>query len=177
MAKKAKTITLFQGVETILKEQVKANTKFGTVQHAYQILACSVIEHVKLHSDVTVMNTFIERMPEGLPRNPMRDFFLKFANVVYDTDTKQFKFDGRKPVNLEEALTTNWWKTFKEPDYKPADTLADLKELTVKLSRRMQKLRPDKGDHVTQSEIAVLEQAISAIRDIRATETEAQQAA
>ena len=82
-----------------------------------QIAACSVIQHVGKHGDITLVNTLVEAMPQGSRVNALRDFIGTFSKAEYDEATKAFKFNKEKKTDLVGAQAIMWTEFKPEQAY------------------------------------------------------------
>ncbi len=82
-----------------------------------QVAACSVIQHVGKHGDITLVNTLVEAMPNGSRVNALRDFIGTFSKAEYDEATKAFKFNKEKKTDLAGAEAIMWTEFKPEQPY------------------------------------------------------------
>ena len=103
-------------------EEIRATGK--KLDTMIQVAACSVIQHVDKHGDVTLVNTLVEAMPKGSRVNALRDFLVTFAKVEYDEATKGFKFAKHKETDLIGAQNIMWTEFKPEQPYVAFDLQA-----------------------------------------------------
>ena len=97
-----------------------------------QVAACSVIQHVGKHGDITLVNTLVEAMPNGSRVNALRDFIVTFSKAEYDEATKAFKFNKEKKTDLAGAQAIMWTEFKPEQPY----VAFDLQKLLVSVIKK-----------------------------------------
>ena len=102
-----------------------------------QVAACSVIQHVEKHGDITLVNTLIEAMPNGSRVNALRDFIATFSKAEYDEATKAFKFNKEKKTDLAGAQAIMWTEFKPEQPYVAFDLQALLSSLLKKADKAL----------------------------------------
>lgn len=87
-----------------------------------QYTALSVLNHVDLHGDVTVVNKLYLSMPKGSRRSALTEFLLANGKVVANSAdnkaTSPFLFAKDKVTTLGDAAAKPWyeWKPERTPD-------------------------------------------------------------
>jgi len=89
-----------------------------------QVAACSVIQHVDKHGDITLLNTLVDAMPKGSRVNALRDFLMTFGKVAYDEAEKAFKYDRNAKTDLAGAKAIMWTEFKPEQPYVAFDLSA-----------------------------------------------------
>jgi hypothetical protein len=123
---------LFTTTATIVQaiEDIRATGK--KLDNMIQVAACSVINHIEQHGDITLLNTLVEAMPKGSRVNALRDFLGTFAKVTYDEATKSFAYDKAKKTDLEGAQNIMWTEFAPEKPYVAFDLQALLASVLKK---------------------------------------------
>lgn len=85
------------------------------------VAACSVIDHLEEHGDVTLMNNLVDAMPKGSRVNALRDFLNTFGRVSYDETKKAFAYDKTKETDLAGAMAISWTEFKPEQPFVPFD--------------------------------------------------------
>lgn len=111
-------------------EDIRATGK--KLDNMIQVAACSVIQHIEKHGDITLLNSLVEAMPKGSRVNALRDFLGTFAKVTYDEATKSFAYDKTKKTDLEGAQNIMWTEFAPEKPYVAFDLQALLASVLKK---------------------------------------------
>jgi hypothetical protein len=111
-------------------EDIRATGK--KLDNMIQVAACSVIQHIDKHGDITLLNSLVEAMPKGGRVNALRDFLGTFAKVRYDEAAKSFAFDRDKKTDLEGAQNIMWTEFAPEKPYVAFDLQALLASVLKK---------------------------------------------
>lgn len=114
------------------------------------VAACSCINHIELHGDVTLLNRLIEAMPKGSRVNALRDFVGSFAKVDYNEETKAFDYNKKKVTLLQEAMEISWVEFKPEQPYKPMDFTEEISKI---LRKAFDRVGSDKGDKVNAKKL------------------------
>ncbi|MGL5583207.1 MAG: hypothetical protein ACRDCE_19925 [Cetobacterium sp.] len=144
-----------------------------------QIGLCSVVAHAHAHGDYTQVNNIIESLPAGVRTNAARSFVESFAPVRWNKKTKKFVFEGSKrDENFEGSAKFNTmmstdWLSFKADkngadDFKQFDTVNAVESMI----KRVKKAMEDERNNISAEEIAIMENAMAAIAELRRTRTE-----
>lgn len=159
---------LFKTDTEIAKAIVAAEKKGASLQSDYQRIAASAIVHLAKHKDIRIIRRMMEQFPEGLRRNTMLAYLERFGqvtvqNVEQEKGSEQvIVFDAKKKLDLNGALTTQWWKAAKEPEYKPLDLEAMINNVINLAEKRLQKgISADKGDKVDAKTLAGLKALVA----------------
>ncbi len=141
--------------DKLLTEEVKisaaiasTNKRMGKIELEYQLIACSVMQHVAKHGDIRIVRHLFANLPASLHTNSMKEFFARYAPVTYD-DKGEVHFDKAGKLQLGLALENAWWKAKKEAPYQPYVFEDKLRELYEGAVRRANKgVNPEKGDSI-----------------------------
>lgn len=106
---KSINIKLYTGTAAIDAAIVKLHKSGQRVQSEMHKLACSVLDHVGKHSDITVVGRFINAMPEMARKNALRNWFETFGPVVFG-EGEQISFVKGKQTKLQPAMQKPFWK-------------------------------------------------------------------
>lgn len=123
---------LFTTKATIVTAIESIRTKGAALDQMIQVAACSVINHIEEHGDITLLNTLIEAMPKGSRVNALRDFLNTFGKVSYDEATKAFAYDKKAKTDLVGAQGIMWTEFKPEQPYVPFDLKALINGLIKK---------------------------------------------
>lgn len=100
-----------------IKQQGKALDEY------IQFTAVSVLNHVELHGDVTVVNRLYLSMPKGSRRAALTEFLLANGKIAANSDKSSkadmpFLYDKKRQTNLDAAQAKPWyeWKPERAPD-------------------------------------------------------------
>lgn len=126
------------------------------LQRIYQVIGCSVIQHLAINKDIMLVRRLFDKMSVSLNVNSMKEFINKYAPVSFD-DEGEVHYDKTRDVKLGEAMENAWWKAKAQAPYKPFDFNAELDKLLKRATSKLEK--PKEGDEVTQEQI----QAVRAV--------------
>jgi hypothetical protein len=116
-----------------------------TLQNDVHKAACSILEHIELHHDVTVVDKFIGTLINHLPKsyriNAMRDWLTAFGPVKFENN-KPIYVKG-KPVDMAQALAEPFWKFSPEMPYQPVDIAKMIDGLIKKLDKDSDETKRD----------------------------------
>lgn len=120
-----------------------------------QYTALSVLNHVMLHGDVTVVNKLYASMPKGSRKSALVEFLLQHGKLVAETDrmkskTAPFLFAKGKEVDPElvAAKAKPWYDHKKDPVVADMlDIQAMIKQLVGRIEREEQKGSKIEGEH------------------------------
>ena len=135
-------------------EDIRATGK--KLDSMIQVAACSVIQHVEKHGDITLVNTLIDAMPNGSRVNALRDFIATFGKVSYDDAAKAFTFDKAKKTDLAGAQAIMWTEFKPEQAY----VAFDLSVLLASVLKKADKALSDAPHEVDLELLAALRVAI-----------------
>ena len=131
------------------------------LQQSYQVIACSVINHLHDHGDIRVTRNLFENMPDSLNINSMKEFFHKYAPVTYD-ESGEVHYDKAVKFVFAECLENAWWKAKKQAPYMPFDLVAELDKLLKRASKKLE--QPKEGDLVTDVQIKAMREVFYKIK-------------
>jgi len=124
-----------------------------------QLCALSVINHVELHGDPSLMNAMVVAMPKGSRVNALNEFLETFGRVTFNPTTKVFEYSKDGVTDLDGAETTVWTEFKPEPAYKGLDLRASILVLIKKAEER--KTSTNKEDKVPAELLTALEALVS----------------
>lgn len=130
-------MNLFTKTTDIVSAIEDIRTTGKKLDNMIQVAACSVIQHVAKHGDITLVNTLIEAMPNGSRVNALRDFIGTFGKVAYDEATKAFVFDKEKKTDLAGAQAIMWTEFKPEQAYVAFDLQALLASVLKKADKAL----------------------------------------
>lgn len=116
-----------------------------SLQNDVHKAACSVLEHIELHHDVTMIDKFIGTLINHLPKsyriNAMRDWLTAYGPVKFENNKPVYVKD--KPCDVAEALRNPFWLFSPEAEYKPMDVTAAINALLKKLDKDADETKRD----------------------------------
>lgn len=101
-------------------DQIKTQGK--ALDDYIQYTALSVLNHVELHGDVTVVNRLYLSMPKGSRRSALTEFLMAngkvSANSAENKKDTPFLYAKEKATTLDSAQAKPWyeWKPERAPD-------------------------------------------------------------
>lgn len=102
----------------------------GTVQETIQGIAIDVILHAYKHGDYTLANTLVTKLPDGVRKVALVEWFKRFGGLT--ADAKGFNgWAGAEHIkaNIEGAKKTKWWTLKPEAPFAGYDLKAKLEAL------------------------------------------------
>lgn len=148
---------LITGTESIDKAILSIQTRGKKLDQDIHIAACSCINHIELHGDVTLLNRLVAAMPKGSRVNALREFSEAFGKVVFNTESKEFDYSKKKVTLLEEAMATSWTEFKPEQAYQAMDFDAELAKV---LKKAFSRVSSDKGDKVDAKKLRAVAKAV-----------------
>lgn len=164
------TAEINKAIESIAKRGQKLDNDI-------QLVGVSVLEHIALHGDTTLLDKLVSAMPKGARKGAFCEWAVHHGQVrMLDRNDQAdalaieqgrlFKKDKSKEWNVEDAFTSKWW------DFKPeADLLTtfDAAKMVNALLKKYSKAVKDGAQITGQAD------ALSALRAFTQTlETEAE---
>ena len=161
-------------IETDAKivEMIVSIGKRGTsIQSDIHRAACSILNRWCVSNDVSTatkhMNMLLEQLPTMVRTNAFKDWAVNMAGLVWSVDG-EFAYDKKKTKitvkQVQEAKAKALWEFKPEPKYQPTDADAMFLSLIEGLERKAKKgIDPDKGDKMSDAQIAYLKQAYAAM--------------
>ena len=141
---------------TDITSAITSITKRGKKLDAdIQVCALSVINHVELHGDPSLMNAMVTAMPKGSRVNALNEFLETFGRVTFNPTAKAFEYSKDGVTDLEGAEATVWTDFKAEPPYKGLDLRESILVLIKKAEER--KTSTNKDDKVPAELITALE--------------------
>lgn len=111
-----------------------------------QVAACSVIQHVEKHGDITLAIKLVEAMPKGSRVKALIGHMTHFGKMVANEKGDNIEaFDKAAKTDLEGAMEKHWTE-FKHNDN---DQAFDLDALIISLAKRAAKASEKGGDKVS----------------------------
>lgn len=115
-----KTIQLIVGAAELNKEIGLIKTAGKKLDDRIQLAGLSVLNHVELHGDVTVLNALFLAMPQGVRGKALAEWLMAHGKVVANTDKKAakvapFMYAKDKVTKLDAAQSKPWYKFAPEP--------------------------------------------------------------
>lgn len=147
-------------------EDIRATGK--KLDNMIQVAACSVIQHVEKHGDITLVNTLIDAMPNGSRVNALRDFIATFGKVSYDDAAKAFTFDKAKKTDLAGAQAIMWTEFKPEQAY----VAFDLQALLASVLKKADKALSDAPQEVDLELLAALRSVVETPVEVDALNAE-----
>ncbi|CEF89264.1 hypothetical protein VC53_gp03 [Pseudomonas phage vB_PaeP_PAO1_Ab05] len=86
-----KTVIAFVGKAAITNAIEAIRVRGKELDEAIQLTGLSILNHVDLHGDVTVVKALYEAMPKGSRRNALVEWLTMFGKVQVNTDKKTNK--------------------------------------------------------------------------------------
>lgn len=139
-AKKAAPMKLLSGAAAIEKALQSITRKGQSLQKDIHVAACSVLDHVGKHREISLVTKLLAAMPDMSRRNAMRAWFDTFGMVAFDGNDA--KFDGNKKQRLGDAMAMPFHspKFKSEAEYVPLDIPAAIASLVKKLEADQKKV-------------------------------------
>jgi hypothetical protein len=138
MSKEVKKFQLLVGAKVI---EAKINTikKYGKAyENMVHLAACSILDHVRQHGDVTLADRLIEALSGAVRKNALMEWFEAHGQLRYDLETKKFKFDKSSETKLAEAISCPFWEFKAESPYIPLDFNKSVTVLLTKVGKRLE---------------------------------------
>lgn len=115
-------LQLLIGVAAINEACAQISTQGKALDDYIQYTGLSVLNHVELHGDVTVVNRLYQNMPKGSRRAALTEWLLAHGKIIANPDPKSskehpFLYDKSKQTVLAAAAEKPWFE-FK-PDRDP----------------------------------------------------------
>lgn len=125
----------------INKEIASIKTAGAKLDQRIQVAGLSVLNHVDLHGDVTVVNGLFLAMPKGSRRKAMAEWLVAHGKVIPNPDkaaqaTVPFCYDKTKETRLDVAETMPWWEF--APEKAPLDVF-DFNAMLAQLIKKAEK--------------------------------------
>lgn len=137
-------------------EMHNTGKKAAELVHAVGV---DVLEHFKLHQDVTLVNGFFTALPPGLNYKAVTLWLLSFAAVRMNNNPatkadEPFAFDKKKPTNTDGAKAQPWY-TMAKADKPVAVAPFDIKAQLIGLVKRAAKADKLEGDFKALRDAAI----------------------
>lgn len=138
--KKAAPMKLLSGSAAIEKALQGITRKSTSLQKDIHVAACSVLQHVGQHREISLVTKLLTAVGDGHRRNALRAWFETYGMVAFDGNDA--KFDGTRKTRLGDAMAMPYHSpSFKpEQEYKPLDLGAALKSFIKKLETDQKKV-------------------------------------
>ncbi|QIG68278.1 hypothetical protein EVB57_001 [Rhizobium phage RHph_Y1_20] len=143
---KAITRSDLHKTEQAIMAALKSIQKRGnTLQNDVHKAACSILEHIELHHDVTIVDKFVGALVNHLPAsyriNAMRDWLVAFGPVKFENNKAVYVKD--KPCDVAAALKEPFWTFSPEKPYVQVDINKMIDALMKKLDTDAEKTNRD----------------------------------
>lgn len=116
-------IKLMNDAKTIEKAIASIANRGSKLDADIQHCALSVINHVELHGDVTLVNRLYLAMPKGTRKAALSAWLLQFGKVLANTDKASkkelpFVYNKQGKTDMDGAIANPWYnfKQDKAPD-------------------------------------------------------------
>jgi hypothetical protein len=115
-----KQSSLILGTAAIKSAILTVQTSGKRLDDLIQTVGLSVLNHVELHGDVTVVNSLYLSMPKGSRSKALAEWLMAHGKVVANTDRKAaktapFVFEKSKATKLDAAMQAPWFTFAPEP--------------------------------------------------------------
>lgn len=115
-----KAIELLVGKEAIMKAIDSIVARGKKLDDSIQLAGLSILNHIQLHGDVTLLNRMALEFPKGSRRNAFAEWALAHGKVELNTgaDSKAvpFLYSKEKTTKLDEAAAKMWTEFKPELD-------------------------------------------------------------
>lgn len=133
--------TLILGTNAIRSAIATITSSGARLDKLIQETGLSVLNHIELHGDVTLLCELYLGMPKGSRKLALAEWALAYGKVVANTDaktkgTRPFSYDKTKATNLQGAMSKPWF------DFKPeqaVDTAFDFQAMLMALLNKADK--------------------------------------
>lgn len=127
------TIQLLDGTKAIDEALVSIERRGKTLQQDIHVVACSILRHIGMHSDIRMAEKLLSHMPDMARKNSMRDWLTAHGPVMFDGDRPVFVTGGT--VKLSQGIANPFWKFSPEKPYEPLVISKAIEQLVKKLQR------------------------------------------
>jgi hypothetical protein len=108
---------LILGTDAISKAINSINTRGRKLDNDIQLAGMSVINHVELHGDITLVNRLVDAMPNGSRVNALRSWISAFGKVIYNEETKSFDYNKLGKTDLDGGAEKVWFEFKPEAEF------------------------------------------------------------
>lgn len=143
---------LLTGETAMKKAFASIHGRGQSLQRDVHIAACSVLQHLGLHSDIRMVSALFLALPESYRTNALRDWFAAYGPLAWEQNKPVFV--KGKAVELVKAMSDPFWKFKPEPDYVPADVQKLIDGLIKKLTTDQDKVGTHHGPVIAALEAA-----------------------
>lgn len=126
-------------LEMLGKEGIERNIKLigvlgKKVDNLVHITACSCIQHVEKHGDVTLATRMVESMPKSGRTKTLIAWIEEHGKLTWEKD--KFVYEKKKETNLKEAILLPFYLWKKEVvELKPFDLLKTIQNAVKKAQK------------------------------------------
>jgi len=157
--------------EKIIETIASIAKRGGSLQKDIHRAACSILNRWCVTEDVSTatkhMNMLLDALPVMVRSNAFKDWGVHMAGLVWSEDDTFAYHAKRTKITVEQvqaAKAKPFWEFKPEPKYQPTDADAMFLSLIESLERKAKKgVDPDKGDKMSDAQIAYLKQAYAAM--------------
>lgn len=146
---------------TVLKKQiiprpqvvsVKKKTSLKELDERIHVIACSIVEHVQMHREVSLCNKLCLSL-SGFRQKALIQWFVTYAACTYDPQKKQLRFSKEGKNQVEECKN----KIFLEFKRQTAEKSFNLQEGIAKLVAKAENRLKDTALHeIDEIDLAML---------------------
>ena len=147
-------LKLLVGKAAIVKAIASIANRGKKLEQDMHLVACSILDHVDQHGDVTVLNAMIDDMPKSARTNALREWFLEFGKVAYNEESKHFVYNKAGTTKLQSAMEQPFWEFKPEKAFVAFDLNAEI----TKLLKRVEKAAKDERNEIDVAQLAALKE-------------------
>lgn len=154
---KKQIMKLIEGAASIRREIGLIKTAGIKFEMRVHIAACSLLQHIDKHGDMSMVEPLLEALPGLTRKNALRDWFINYGKLQYDGDTKKIVYAKDRSTKLTAAWETPFWEFKPEAAYKPMDLVASVNKIIAEAEKRA---KLSKGDRIDPEVLAALKAAM-----------------
>jgi hypothetical protein len=121
----------------ILKAVDDSTAKGRSYEKHLHLAACSCLNHLAEHGDITLLQRLITTLPKATRRNALIAWAEEFGSASFDEEAKVLRYDREKTSDIDAAIDTPFWEYKAEGEYKPLNFTAELRALLIKTEKRL----------------------------------------
>ena len=121
--------------------------------------AIVIINHIKVHGDVTVADTLVNAIAGSIRKNALRSWFIAYGGCTWNADKECFRKAKDFTFDIEAATAEPFWLFEPEPKFKPVDFNALLKAALAKAKKALAD-EEHKNEHDVNPELVAAIEAL-----------------
>jgi len=152
-------INLITGKANLIKAIGQVNVTGKALETLIHTVAVSVLAHIEQHREVSLANQLIDAVPVLARKNALRDWFVSFGKIKFDTETKLMAFNKTGKTDIVTATQNPFYTFVPEKEYQPMDLLAAITVLVNRADKALEK--GNKKDKIPADKLDVLRKLVA----------------